>query len=283
MEFKGKTVADAIAAGLKHFGIEESDAEITVLNKEEKGFFGKLKQEATVNVENKLSGGARAVRFLEGLFEKMDLNAKAELVSEDENVVINVIAASSAAVIGHRGEMLDALQSLAGAVANIGNKSYKRVVVDCEGYREKREETLVNLANKLADKAVRLGRDVSLEPMNPYERRVIHSTLASSEQVTTTSEGKEPNRHVVIVPNEKKPYVKRDFDRNGQRGYGGGRRNDRRDGGHGRDRRDRDGGRRDRGGRPSGFTSLAREPKRKPTTFGTYLGNSNSMKDENND
>lgn len=270
MEFKGKTVAEAIEAGLQHFGIEEKDAEIRVINEEEKGFFGKLKKEAAVDVERKLTGGRRAVAFLEGLFEKMDINAKAELVKEEENVEINVIAESSPSVIGHRGEVLDAFQTLAGAVANIGNKSYKRVVVDCEGYREKREDTLVYLANKLADKAVRLGRDVALEPMNPYERRVIHSTLVSHEKVTTISEGKEPNRHVVIVPNEKKPYAKRDFDRRGARPYGGGRdRNER----GGRDPR-----RNDR--RSSGFSSAPREPKRKPTTFGTYLGNSNSMKNE---
>lgn len=274
MEFKGKTVAEAIEAGLAYFGIGEADAEITVICKEEKGLFGKLKKEACVNVENKLTGGKRAVRFLEGLFEKMDLNARAELESEDESVKINVIAESSAAVIGHRGEVLDALQSLAGAVANIGNKTYKRVVVDCEGYREKREETLVNLANRLADKAVRQGRDIYLEPMNPYERRVIHSTLAASEQVTTKSEGKEPNRHVVIVPNEKKFY-KKSFDNRG--GYNG-RRNDR------GDRKNFNRGRNDRGRgdrRGSGFTSLAREPKRKPTTFGTYLGN--SMKNGENE
>ncbi|MFR6055315.1 MAG: RNA-binding cell elongation regulator Jag/EloR [Eubacteriales bacterium] len=269
MVFKGKTVAEAISAGLSYYSITEEQAEIKVLAEEVKGLFGKVKKEAEVDVSVKLSGGSRAVQFLEGLFEKMDLSAKAELVSEGENIVINVITTSSSAVIGYRGEVLDALQALAGAVANIGNKNYKRVVVDCEGYREKREETLVNLANKLADKAVRLGRDVSLEPMNPYERRVIHSTLAASETVTTASEGKEPNRHVVIIPNEKKPYVKKYNDRNrgGNRNYGG-RRDDRRG-----DRRDRGG----RGGR-SGFSSLGREPKKKPTTFGTYLGN--SLKDE---
>ena len=263
MVFKGKTVAEAISAGLAYYSITEEQAEINVIAEEVKGLFGKVKKEAEVDVSIKLTGGSRAVQFLEGLFEKMGVSAKAELVSEGENVVINVITTNSSAVIGYRGEVLDALQALAGAVANIGNKNYKRVVVDCEGYREKREETLINLAKKLADKAVRLGRDVSLEPMNPYERRVIHSTLADSETVTTASE--EPNRHVVIIPNEKKPYVKKFNDRNrgGNRNYGGRR-----------DKNDRRGGNdRNRGNR-SGFTSAAREPKKKPSMFGTYLGNS---------
>ena len=265
MVFKGKTVAEAISAGLAYYSITEEQAEINVIAEEVKGLFGKVKKEAEVDVSIKLTGGSRAVQFLEGLFEKMGVSAKAELVSEGENVVINVITTNSSAVIGYRGEVLDALQALAGAVANIGNKNYKRVVVDCEGYREKREETLINLAKKFADKAVRLGRDVSLEPMNPYERRVIHSTLADSETVTTASEGKEPNRHVVIIPNEKKPYVKKFNDRNrgGNRNYGGRR-----------DKNDRRGGNdRNRGNR-SGFTSAAREPKKKPSMFGTYLGNS---------
>lgn len=136
--------------------------------------------------------------------DRMEIVAKVSLVSEEEKIEINVVAESSASVIGYRGEVLDALQSLAGAVANMGNKTYVRVVVDCENYRGKREDTLVNLAEKLAAKAVRQGRDISLEPMGPYERRVIHSALAASEEVTTTSEGKEPNRYVVIVPNVKR-------------------------------------------------------------------------------
>lgn len=247
MQFKGKTVAEATMAGLAHFGIREKQAKITVICEEEKGWFGKIKKEAVVDVECVLTGGERAVNFLEGLFNQINITAKAELKEEGESIIINIITTSSASVIGYRGEVLDALQNLAGAVANIGNKEYKRVVVDCEDYRAKREETLVNLAKKLADKAVRQGRDVSLEPMNPYERRVIHSTLASSETVTTTSEGKEPNRHVVIIPNEKKPYEKKNFGGKNFKGKG------------------------DKGGK----TSFGAKPERKkPTTFGTYLGNS---------
>lgn len=245
MEFTGKTIAEAINAGLTHFGITEDQAKITVISDATKGFFGKIKKEAVVDVESALTGSERAVKFLENLLDQMEIAAKAELIEDGDNIVINIITTSSASVIGYRGEVLDALQNLAGGVANIGNKTYKRVVVDCEDYRAKREETLVNLANKLADKAVRQGRDVSLEPMSPYERRVIHSTLASSEKVTTTSEGKEPNRHVVIVPNEKKPSRNKNY---GSKPFNKGR-NDKK--------------------------SFSEKPERKkPSTFGTYLGNS---------
>ena len=96
--------------------------------------------------------------------------------------------------------MLDAIQTVAGAVANTGREEYKRVVVDCENYRENREATLQNLAYKLAGKAVRYAEKIKLEPMNPYERRIIHAALSGRQDVTTESEGKEPYRYIVIVP-----------------------------------------------------------------------------------
>ena len=150
--------------------------------------------------------------------------------------------------------MLDALQCLAGAIANIGREDYRRVVVDCEGYREKREETLVSLAHKLAAKAVRTGRKVTLEPMNPYERRILHSALSDNTEVKTQSEGKEPNRYVAIIPNNLKPGR--------SDGY-----------------RERRGGRDDKGGRGRRQRDEApRQPRPKTSGFGTYLGN--SLKDK---
>ena len=284
MEFTGKTVEEAIALGLSETGLTEETAEITVLDEGGKGFLKKTK--ARVEVSKKRTNGERAVKFLEELLDRMEIVAKVSLVSEEEKIEINVVAESSASVIGYRGEVLDALQSLAGAVANMGNKTYVRVVVDCENYRGKREDTLVNLAEKLAAKAVRQGRDISLEPMGPYERRVIHSALAASEEVTTTSEGKEPNRYVVIVPNVKKEQRPRNFNRDyapREGGYHREKRGGREGFNRGGERRNDRGGRthysRDRGSR-SGFTSEAEAEKRKkPSGFGTYLGN--SLKNDN--
>lgn len=130
----------------------------------------------------------------------MHIAAATELVAENEEIHINVTAANNNALIGRKGMVLDAAQTLAGAVANIGREDYKRVVVDCENYRENREETLERLAHNLAAKAVRLGRKVRLEPMNPYERRIIHAALSQNSEVTTESEGKEPARYIVIIP-----------------------------------------------------------------------------------
>ena len=142
--------------------------------------------------------GERAVEFLDGLFEIMNIAATTELVAENEKIIINVTAANNNALIGKKGMVLDAAQTLAGAVANIGREDYKRVVVDCENYRENREETLERLANNLAAKSVRLGRKIRLEPMNPYERRIIHSKIAEIEGVSSRSVGEDPYRRVVI-------------------------------------------------------------------------------------
>ncbi len=211
MEFQGKTVEDAIEAGLKQLGIAREEADIEVLDEGKKGgLFGIGHVDARVTVEKKPlpqetkaaehTDGERAVAFLTGLFPLIGSDAACELVSEDEKIVIRLQAESAKGLIGRRGEVIDAIQTLAGAVANTGRKEYKRVVVDCGNYREEREETLKKLAEKLAAKAVRLGKRVRLEPMNPYERRIIHAALVDNEEVTTKSEGKEPARYVVITP-----------------------------------------------------------------------------------
>lgn len=299
-EFTGKTVDEAVDEGLKALGLTREEADIQVLDEGKKGGLFTKGVKARVRIGRKKTDGERAVDFLDGMFGMLGVTATTELEENEENTKINVITPNSYALIGHRGEMLDALQVLAGAVANIGREEYKRVVVDCEGYREKREETLKRLANKLAEKAVRYGKKLSLEPMTPYERRIIHAALADSTEVKTASEGKEPNRYIVVIPNNLRPGSDR-FDRRGgfnrdrrpynrdrqsrpydrDRNYG-----DRRDG---YDRvkredrpyndRDRRGGYRDRDRnreeRPRA-TGLPRS-KRQPY-FGTFLGNSNDMK-----
>lgn len=266
-EFTGKTIEEAISEGLKEMGLDEAGAEITVLEEPKKGgLFGIGAKNAKVRISKKLSDGERANEFIEGLFEIMGVTATTELVESEKNIRINVITTSSASssVIGYRGEVLDALQCLAGAVANTGREEYSRVVVDCEGYRDKREETLKSLAEKLAAKAVRTGRKVSLEPMNPFERRIIHSTLSANTEVKTVSEGKEPNRYISIVPNDMKPgrpiRADRRGDRDGKDRRGGRPRNDR-----GRERR-------------GGFSSVSSAPVKRSGFGGTYLGN--SLKDK---
>ena len=245
--YYGKSVDSAIEEGLKDLGVSKEQVEITVIEEAQKGLLGLGGKKAKVKIEVKVEDSKRASDFLDGLFEKLNVVATTEIKEDGDRIELNIVSTSSSYLIGHRGEMLDALQTLAGAVANIGNDEYKRVVVDCENYRSKRENTLIDLANKLASKAVRTGRKVTLEPMNPFERRVIHSALSENDEVTTESQGNEPNRFVVIIPKNLKTYSKDGFSRKNNKF----------------DRKDK------------------REPKeemirgeKKPLGFGTFLGNS---------
>ncbi len=302
MEFTGKTVKEAVEEGLKTLGISEEAAEITVKEEPTKGLFGKLKGKAVVEITVKETAkgnegaenvapcdencegceedcNVQEVVFLKRILELLEIDAKIKKGTDGEKEVLTLITDSSSSVIGYRGEVLDAIQTLTGAVANIGNKVYRKVVVDCENYRDKREETLVRLAKKLEEKATEMRRDVQLEPMSPFERRIIHSALADSTTVSTKSEGKEPNRYVVIVPNDReegsKPFnagLNRDRGRGGNRGgYGrGGNRGER--GNRGGYRRDNRGG--NRGGYNKDRRSGGEEKKKSSFGFGTYLGNS---------
>lgn len=242
--FTGKTVEEAVKAGLETLGLQEEDVEVEVLDEGKKRIIGSKPAQVKLTVRQKKTDGERAVAFLEGLLPLLGTQAGVKLVSEEEKIVIELTTESAKSIIGRRGEIIDAVQTLAGAVANTGRKEYKRVVVDCENYREDREETLKRVANKLAAKAVRLGKRVRLEPMNPYERRIIHAALLDNPDVTTKSEGKEPQRFVVIIPKNMKPYERRERggrnDRNDRGGSRGKFNRDNREGGRGRyDRNDR--------------------------------------------
>ena len=222
LNFTGKTVDEAIEEGLKELGLTREDVDVEVLEEGKVRRIGKsVPAEVKLTVKTPLSDGARAVTFLEGLFAQLGEEVVPVLESEEEKIIINLQSASAKGIIGRRGEMIDALQTLAGAVANTGRKSYKRVVVDFENYRERREETLQRVAEKFAAKAIRQGRRVRLEPMNPYERRIVHAALMNNPDVTTHSEGKEPGRFVVITPkNVKFEKGRGGKDRNKNRGNG---------------------------------------------------------------
>lgn len=280
--FTAKTVEEAIDAGLTALGITLADAEIEVLEEGKKKLFGSVK--ARVKVTKKQSDAQRAVDFIDGLLNILGIQGTGEIVAEDESIRIDIKTTASARVIGKRGDVLDAIQCMAGAVANIGRDEYKKVVVDCENYRTQREETLQALAQKLAKRAVETGRKLMLEPMNPYERRIIHAALMNNPDVKTASEGKEPARYIVVIPNNAKPYDKglrygerrerNDRQDRGDRKFD--RRRDRREGGERGERRDRD----RRGDRREGKPAGGAKRGKKQIYFGTYLGNSNEQKTE---
>ena len=302
-EFTGKTVEEAVELGLKELGLTAEQADIRVLEEGKKKLFGSVKARveiaakeeaapvATVEVKaapvstEGATDGERTVVFLEGLFELLNITATTELVSEGDKVEINVTAANTTAIIGKHGAMLDAIQTLAGAVANTGRDDYKRVVVDCENYRENREATLNKLSENLAQKAIRLGKKIKLEPMNPYERRIIHAALSEREGVSTQSEGKEPNRYIVIVPdnleNPDAPAIaaRNDRDRRNSkndRGYNRGGNGGR--GGYNRGKNDRGGYKKpyNRDRKPADGNGGGTTMKVNNDFFGIFLGNSNN-------
>ncbi|MDY3280281.1 MAG: RNA-binding cell elongation regulator Jag/EloR [Eubacteriales bacterium] len=149
---------------------------------------------------DRATAAGRAQEFLQQLTELMGVHVSVAVATDEEgNVRVNMEGDTLGILIGRRGETLDALQYLTSLLVNKGQNNYTRVTLDTEGYRAKREEALVRLANRMANRCQKTGRKVSLEPMNPYERRILHSALQDHPAVTTHSEGEEPNRHVVIT------------------------------------------------------------------------------------
>ncbi len=205
--FYGKTVEQAIEEGLATLGVDRDTVEITIIEEgTQGGFLGLGSKKAKIGIEIKEEDYKKAIKFLEGIFDVLKITATCEVTEKEDKIIVNIITTSSSKIIGYRGEVLDSLQTLTSALYNNKQEKYKRIVVDCENYREKRKQTLTSLAKKLADKAVKTGRKVNLEAMNPYERRIIHSALSENDQVKTESVGEEPARHVVIIPNNLKPF-----------------------------------------------------------------------------
>lgn len=217
-----KTVEDAITKGLLDLMVTRDDVNIEILEKGSKGFLGigakdakvrlsvKEKENQSVLEEVELETptiSTEAVdpveigeKFLADILEKMDIEAEIETRVTKEQVNMEISGNKMGLIIGKRGENLDALQYLVNLVVNKNAEKYVRVIIDTENYRARREETLRKLAHRLAKKASQTKQRVVLEPMNPYDRRIIHSSLQHSKIAKTYSEGKEPYRKVVIIP-----------------------------------------------------------------------------------
>ena len=162
------------------------------------GILGLGSRDAVVRVTGIETSEDRAVDFLTEVTEKMGAPAKVEAKMGDEAMNVELSGENMGMLIGHHGDTLDALQYLTSLVVNRGAEDYTRVVLDTEGYRDKRAKALAQLAERTAARAIRTGR-VALEPMNPYERRILHTTLQDHPRVTTYSEGEEPYRRVIVV------------------------------------------------------------------------------------
>jgi spoIIIJ-associated protein len=196
----GKTLEDAILAAAIQLAVQRDKLEIEVLEEPVKGLFGVFGgKDAKIKASVMQSMGEVTRNFLNELFEKMNLEAIVDVTETDDLISVNVSGPKMGILIGHRGETLDAVQYLTGLSVNRESKTYKRVIIDTENYRKKREETLIRLAKRLAHKVHKTRKKIVLEPMNPFERRVIHSTLQKDPYVITHSEGEEPYRKIVIA------------------------------------------------------------------------------------
>ncbi|HOK42540.1 MAG TPA: RNA-binding cell elongation regulator Jag/EloR [Thermoclostridium caenicola] len=196
---EAKTVDEAIRQALEELGIDKDQAEIEIISEGNKGLLGLIgSKNAVVKVTEKLNIELIVQEFLEPIFEKMAIEADMEITMEDGQMNIRLTGDDIGIVIGRRGETLDALQYLLSLVINRYTQDYTRVILDVADYRKKRAETLQRLARRVAEKVSRTRRNITLEAMNPYERRIIHSSLQGFPNVDTHSVGEEPNRKVVI-------------------------------------------------------------------------------------
>ncbi len=199
IESTGKTVEEAIDLGLKELNKKRDQVEINVLEFPNKGFFGIIGSKLAkvkLTVLNRAEDDAKV--FLEDLFKAMDLEVNIDIKKENNNLQVNLEGENMGVVIGKRGQTLDSVQYLLSLVINKNSDKYIKVFVDTENYRKRREETLIRLANKISNKVRKSKKTIALEPMNPYERRIIHASLQNNPYVETHSEGKEPFRKVVV-------------------------------------------------------------------------------------
>ena len=208
-----KTVEKAIEEALAELKAAREEVEIEILDEGSKGFLGFGSRDAVVKVSRKFNPEKVAKDFLREVFEAMNLVVVIDVKYDEENrnMDIELSGEEMGVLIGKRGQTLDSLQYLISLVVNKESDSYIKVKVDTEDYRERRKATLENLAKNLSYKVKRTRRPVTLEPMNPYERRIIHSALQNDRYVETHSEGDEPYRKVVITLKRREREYRKDY------------------------------------------------------------------------
>ncbi|MDT8719512.1 protein jag [Clostridium sp. 19966] len=200
IEMTGKTVEEAVKNALLELNLTEDKIEVDIIEEGSKGLFKIIgAKPAKIKVTIKDSFADMAKNFIQEVLDKMSITADINIKEENRTLKINLSGPDMGVIIGYRGETLDSLQYLTSLVVNKNHENeYIRVLLDIENYRAKREDTLKRLAEKTAYRVRKTGRSFRLEPMNPYERRIIHSTLQNNPYVDTTSEGDEPYRRVVV-------------------------------------------------------------------------------------
>ena len=201
IEVSAKTVDEALTEASISLGIPSSEIEYEVIEKGSTGFLGIGSKNAVIKARKKFSVEESVKDFLKSVFHAMDMAVEiiVKVNEEDKLIEVDLKGEDMGILIGKRGQTLDSLQYLTNLAVNKHSENYYKVKVDTEDYRKRRKDTLENLAKNIAYKVKRTKRSVALEPMNPFERRIIHSALQNDRFVTTHSEGDEPYRHVVVT------------------------------------------------------------------------------------
>ena len=214
IEVRGKTVEEAITNAQIQLGTTSDKIEYEIIERESNGFLGLIgKKDAVIKARKKSNLVDDTLEFLDKMFAAMEMEVKSTIDYSEENRTMNIDFSGDemGILIGKRGQTLDSLQYLISLVVNKESDSYIKVKVDTEDYRERRKATLENLAKNLSYKVKRTRRPVTLEPMNPYERRIIHSALQNDRYVETHSEGEEPYRKVVITLKKREREYRKDY------------------------------------------------------------------------
>ena len=200
IDIEGKTVEEALNKALVELGTDKSMVNVEVLDHGSKGLFNIIGvKPARIRVSNKYNYIEEAEDFIRNIINCMDIKAEIDIEEESDTIKINLSGDKMGAIIGYRGETLDSIQYLVSLVVNKTHEfPHKKVILDTEDYRSKREETLKGVATKTANKVIKTQKAFRLEPMNPYERRIIHAALQGNALVSTYSEGDEPFRRVVV-------------------------------------------------------------------------------------
>lgn len=201
IEVSGRTEDEAVQAALEQLGLSRDDVSVEIIERAKTGFLGLKNTPAVVKVlyEAKENRSEQVEVFLAGLFERMNIDVDLEITTEDGAINVSMTGKDPGSLIGRRGETLDAIQRITNYVVNRGGSNRVRVSLDAENYRQRRNETLEALAERVAGKVLKYRRNMTLDPMNAYERHVIHTALQNKDNISTYSIGNEPNRRIVVA------------------------------------------------------------------------------------
>lgn len=211
IQFTGKTRLDAISKAMEKFSVSEDRLDIQVLDEGSKGFLGIGAKDYVIQARKVVVKEDIIRDYIKKIYACMDIDVEVEVTGREDTLLVDIKGEEASVLIGRHAESLDALQTIVNIVLSKETGEHTRVILDIENYRSRREESLISYAKKMAQKVISRRRSIKLDPMNPYERRIIHSALQENDKITTFSEGEDPNRRIVLalkrgVSNIKKRY-----------------------------------------------------------------------------